>query len=72
MVMNVPNFEIRMKNYFPIGIMSIKNVRFFFRDNFCTFCILMYLINANYCVYIIYDTLSGCAEQSDVNIENID
>lgn len=32
----------------------------------------MYLINANYCVYIIYDTLSGCAEQLDVNIENID
>lgn len=29
-------------------------------------------LNANYCFYIIYDTLSGCAEQLDVNIENID
>lgn len=43
-----------MENLFPIGIMFIKNVRFFFRDNCCTFCIL-----------------SGCAEQLDVNIENI-
>lgn len=60
--MNVLNFEIRMKNYFLIGIMSIKNVRFFFRDNFCIFCILMYLINVNYCVYIIYDILFGCVE----------